>query len=120
MSTTGQHPSAPAGLRLDVDLGEPVPALAPFAPVSGLRMQVRYMVTDEQRSLLPGRSRAPAVIPPEAPLPQRGDVIYLSSTSAWGVELVVHEWLSPTDLNIEVWLTHVGSARERRPFGRTQ
>jgi hypothetical protein len=50
-------------------------------------------------------------LPPGAPLPREREVIYLSSTSAWSVELVVHEWLTPVDLRVEVWIRHVGSSR---------
>lgn len=87
-----------------------------------VRVFMRYMVPDDQRPLLPRRPRAPSLLPPEVPRPQRGDVVYLSSSSAWGVELVVYDWHSPVDLLLEVWLTHVGSSRARRAtgFGVTQ
>jgi hypothetical protein len=78
---------------------------------------IHLCVPDDQERHLPKRRRAPPYLPPGVPLPRVGEVIYLSSTSAWGVELVVHEWRTPTELRIEVWLTHVGSARHLRPPG---
>lgn len=81
------------------------------------RIEIHLCVPDEEEHLLPKRRRAPRYLPISAPLPRKGEVIYLSSTSAWGVELVIHEWRSPVDLRVEVWLTHVGNARHRRPPG---
>lgn len=104
---------------VDVDLGDLASASPDCSRESRVRVEVRYMVPDDQQRLLPRRMRAPEPLPAGAPLPQIGHVIYLSSTSAWGVEMVVHEWRSPLDLNIEVWITHVGSARHRRPPGFT-
>lgn len=56
-------------------------------------------------------------LPLEAPLPRIGEVIYLSSSSAWGVAMVIHEWRSAQDLRIELWLEHVHAARQQRPSG---
>lgn len=81
------------------------------------RIEIHLCVQDDEEHLLPKRRRAPRYLPLSAPLPRKGEVIYLSSTSAWGVELVIHEWRSPADLRVEVWLTHVGSARHKRPPG---
>lgn len=86
----------------------------PFATPS---VEIQLCVPDDQERHLPKRRRAPQYLPPTVPLPRQGEVIYLSSSSAWTVELVIHEWRSPTDLRIEVWITHLGGARERRPTG---
>jgi hypothetical protein len=80
-------------------------------------MRIHLCVPDDQKAHLPRRRRAPAFLPPGAPLPRTGEIIYLSSSSAWGVEMVIHEWLSPVDLRIEIWITYVGSSRSRRPPG---
>lgn len=80
-------------------------------------IKIHLCVPDDQKQFLPKRRRAPEYLPPSAPLPRIGELIYLSSSSAWGVELVIHEWLSPVDLHIEVWITHIGSSRSRRPDG---
>lgn len=86
-------------------------------PARRTNVEVRLCVPEDQQAHLPKRRRAPTTLPTHAPLPRQGEVIYLSSSSAWGVELVIHEWLSPVDLRVEVWITHVGSSRQRRPTG---
>jgi len=62
-----------------------------------------------------GKALLARPLPAGAPVPHRGDVVYLTSTSAWGVSLVVHEWLAGGRLRIEVWLEYVGAGRETRP-----
>ena len=57
----------------------------------------------------------PRVLPQGAPIPRVGELIYLNSTSAWMVSTVIHEWLAGGRLRVEVWIEHVGCARERRP-----
>jgi len=81
------------------------------------RIEIHLCVPDDEEQLLPKRRRAPRYLPIAAPLPRQGDVIYLSSSSAWRVEVVVHEWRTPVDLRIEVWLSHMGTSRHRRPPG---
>lgn len=66
---------------------------------------------------LPKRVRAPDVLPDGAPLPRQGDVIYLSPSSAWAVQMVIHEWDSAESVRVEVWLDHVSSSRHGRPTG---
>jgi hypothetical protein len=80
-------------------------------------IEVVFCVPDDQQLLLPRRRRAPRTVQPGVPIPRRGDLVYLSSTSAWAVSAVVHEWRSTVDLRIEVWLEHVGGARQHRPPG---
>jgi len=63
---------------------------------------------------LPDYRPAPDVLPQGSPIPRMGEFVYLSSTSAWVVRRVVHEWLSPTGLRIEVWLEWAGCARFAR------
>jgi len=85
-------------------------------------IEVHLCVPDEQRRFLPRRRRAPEYLPPNAPLPRAGEVVYMSSTSAWGVTMVVHEWRSPSELRIQVWLEHLprGGRATREDFGVTQ
>lgn len=47
-------------------------------------------------------------------LPRNGEVIYLTSTSAWVVVMVIHELLPGSDVRVEVWLEWVGAARQVR------
>lgn len=80
-------------------------------------VRVHLCVPDDQEAFLPRRRRAPPYLPANAPLPRKGEVIYLSSSSAWRVSLVIHEWRSPIDLHVEVWIEHIGAARLARPPG---
>jgi hypothetical protein len=82
-------------------------------------VQVRYCVPDDQEQFLPGRRRHPHPLPGNVPLPRVGELIYLSSSSAWAVASVVHEWRSPTELLVQLWLEHVGSSRQARAPGFT-
>lgn len=84
-------------------------------PVQQARVEVELCVPADQLSFLPEHRAAPFMLPAGVPVPHKGDVIYLSSTSAWGVMMVIHEWRSPLDLRIEVWIQLVGSARQIRP-----
>lgn len=90
--------------------------MAQAAPIEH-RIEVRYCVPDDQEHLLPSRRRAPQTMPLEAPIPRQGEVIYLSSSSAWTVSLVIHEWRGPKELRVELWLEHLGSSRYARPAG---
>jgi hypothetical protein len=87
-----------------------------------LSIRPHFCIPADQEVLLPKRRRAPVTLPAEAPLPRVGEVVYLSSTSAWTVSSIVHEWRSPHDLYIEIWLEYAGPARRaRRPdFATTQ
>jgi hypothetical protein len=80
---------------------------------------IHLCIPDDQEKHLPSRRRAPHYIPNGVPLPRQGEVVYLSSSSAWGVTMVIHEWRAPDDLHIELWLEHVGSSRHARPDGFT-
>jgi hypothetical protein len=75
-----------------------------------------------QERLMPRRSRAPKVLPLYAPLPRAGELIYLSSTSAWRVEGVLHEWLSQDLLRVAVLIHHHGQTHHihRPDFAVTQ
>jgi hypothetical protein len=81
------------------------------------QVQVHLCVPEDQQRYLPKRRRAPAHMPPNAPIPRQGEVIYLSSTSAWGVAMVIYVWQSPAELRVEVWLEHVSGALHARPTG---
>lgn len=87
--------------------------------ISKPEVRIHLCIPADQERHLPVRRRAPAYLPIDAPLPRQGEVIYLSSSSAWGVTMVIHEWISPVELRIELWLEHVGSARHARPTGFT-
>ena len=88
----------------------------PEAPTP-TNISIHLCIPDDQERHLPKRRRAPHFLPLDAPLPATGDVIYLSSTSAWVVRMRIHEWRSPQDLRIELWLEWVGSARHARVAG---
>lgn len=80
-------------------------------------LSVHLCVPDDQVRHLPKRRKAPESLPPNVPVPRQGDVIYLSRTSAWGVSVVVYDWIAPDALRIEVWLKHVGTAQSLHESG---
>lgn len=84
---------------------------------NGVKVQIHLCIPEDQKRHLPKRRRAPAYLPLNVPLPRHGEVIYLSSTSAWGVAMVIHEWQSPDELRVEIWLEHVSASRHARPTG---
>jgi hypothetical protein len=82
-----------------------------------IKVCVHYCVPEDQKRFLPKRIQVPKHHPAHAPVPRQGEVIYLSSASAWGVDGVIHEWRhNATELHVEVWLMHV-SSRHGRPSG---
>lgn len=83
------------------------------------QVEIHLCIPDDQERHLPKRRRAPRLLPNDAPMPRTGEVIYLSSSSAWIVRMVIHEWRSPHDLRIELWMDWIGSARHARPAGFT-
>jgi len=87
-----------------------------------LVLSVHLCIPEDQMVHAPKRRRAPHTLPEGAPLPRVGDFIYLASTSAWVVRRVVHDWRSPCELKIEVWLDWMGNARYARhvDFALTQ
>jgi hypothetical protein len=82
-----------------------------------ITVEIRFCVPDDQEQFLPRRRRHPSTLPGHAPLPRVGEVVYLSSSSAWGVTMVIHEWRSPSRLRVELWLEFVSGGRMRRPTG---
>lgn len=80
-------------------------------------LTVHLCVPDDQARHLPKRRKAPESLPPNIPVPRQGDVIYLSRSSAWAVSLVVHDWLAPDNLRIEVWLKHVANVQALQESG---
>jgi hypothetical protein len=76
--------------------------------------RVCLCVPEDQKRHLPRRHRA--AWPQGAALPRQGEVVYLSSSSAWGVTMVIHE-LRNGVLHTEVWLEHVSGSRHMRPTG---
>lgn len=85
-----------------------------------IRIELRPV--DEHVAMLPKRRRAPQFLPPHVPLPRQGEVIYLSSTSAWHVRNVLHEWLSPEYLHVTVLIEYQGQTHHvsRPDFAVTQ
>ena len=76
--------------------------------------EVRLCVTDDQVPHLPQGQPVPTLWPRGAPLPRDGEVIYLTSTSAWVVRMVIHEFLPGGALRHELWIEWVGAARHCR------
>lgn len=85
-----------------------------------LEVGVYLCVPESIKCHLPASMAAPAQLPPQAPVPRVGEVIYLSSASAWAVSQVIHEWRSPAQLHIEVWLEYLGGARIAPQAGMLQ
>ena len=74
-------------------------------------------VPEDQVQYLPKRRRAPVYLPADVPLPRQGEIVYLSSSSAWVVLSVIHEWRSHEHLRVEIWIEHVSGSRHARPPG---
>lgn len=64
-------------------------------------------VPEDQRCHLPAWRSAQMSLPAHFPTPRMGEVVYLEAGSAWGVCMVVHEWLAPNRMRTKVWLEHV-------------
>ena len=102
------------------NLGGPGPLRAP-------RGEVKLCVPDDQVPHLPSlvgtvyarTSSAGTSLdwPAGAELPKVGEVVYLSSTSAWGVTMVIHERRPGGAIAVQVWLEYVSSARMSVPDG---
>lgn len=85
---------------------------------SGVTVEMHYCIAEDQQRWMPKRRRAPPHMSPrDVPVPRQGEVVYLSSSSAWGVAMIIHEWHAPNHLRIEVWLEHLASSRQQRPPG---
>ena len=69
-------------------------------------------IPDDQLAHVPKGIAIP-VWPRGAHLPRKGDVIYLTSTSAWVVRIVIHEFVPCGAVRIELWVDWVGAARHR-------
>jgi len=104
-------------LTLDEAVGMPANHTQPPGNSDRVKVRTVFCVPEDQEKFLPKRRRAPAHLPVNAPLPRQGEVVYLSSSSAWAVSMVIHQWHAPTDLCIEVWLVHVATSRDSRPPG---
>lgn len=79
------------------------PTGAAAAPI----IEVQLCVPGSEARFLPTRRLAPDFLPPQAPLPRVDDIVYLSRRSSWKVWLLIHRWLAPDRLRIEVWIEHV-------------
>ena len=73
---------------------------------------VHLCIPDDQLAHLPEGLPIPAW-PAEFPTPRVGEVVYLTSTSAWLVRTVIHELLHG-DLRTEVWIERFAAARAYR------
>ena len=75
--------------------------------------RVIFCISDEQLPHFPSGQAMPTW-PAGAPVPQPGEVVYLSSTSAWAVRVVIHEFMRGGGVRTEVHLEWVGPARHPR------
>jgi hypothetical protein len=86
----------------------------PLASVTQLRadatVQIQLCVPTDQEQFLPPQCTLPLHLPAHAPVPRHGDVIYLDHTSAWGVAMVIHQWMTPSRPRIKVVLEHMPTA----------
>ena len=73
---------------------------------------VHLCISDEQLMHFPSGQAMPTW-PAGAPLPHAGEVIYLTSTSAWAVRIVIHEFMRGS-VRTEVHLEWIGAARHLR------
>ena len=73
---------------------------------------VHLCIPEEQLMHFPSGQAMPTW-PAGAPVPQSGEVIYLTSTSAWAVRIVIHEFMRG-GLRTEVHLEWIGAARHLR------
>lgn len=82
-------------------------------------VRVEIESLDDVTSPLPKRARR--FLPPGAPVPSRGDILYLTSTSAWRVHQVIHEWLGPSLLHVHLVCAHEGGTHygDRANFSLT-
>lgn len=85
--------------------------------LQGHTTAVRLCIPDDQLAHAEDLPAWALELPEGAPLPRRQDVLYLNSTSAWAVELVIHERVSRSLTMVEVWLTYMGAGRQRRDPG---
>jgi hypothetical protein len=92
------------------------PRMKTVSTVIPALLTVHLCVPDDQVRHLPRRRRAPERLPPNVPVPRMGDIVYLARTSAWGVTAVVHDWVAPDELRIEIWLNHIGTTAQHSGF----
>lgn len=72
-------------------------------------VEVVFRVPDDQMGHLPDGFCLEGCVPHGGFVPRRGDVVYLTPASAWGVAIVIHDWTSRERGRVEVWLEHVGA-----------
>lgn len=77
---------------------------------------VHLCIPDDQLVHFPNGHTMPTW-PQSAPTPRVGEVIYLTSTSAWAVSAIIHEIVHGGEVRVEVWLVWIGSARFARESG---
>lgn len=74
---------------------------------------VRLCIPEDQYVHLSHGQAVPSW-PEGVPVPRMGEVVYLSSTSAWAVAMVIYELLPGGHMRTEIWLEHVHAARHQR------
>ncbi len=92
------RPASRSGQRLQLDA----------MPVSS----VHLCIAEDQLCHFPRGQQVPTW-PASAPAPRTGEVVYLTSTTAWAVRIVVHELVHGC-LRTEVWLDWIGASRHAR------
>lgn len=84
------------------------------APRRAQGAAVHLCFPDDQLAHFPeGKSDVPRW-PLGVPAPRQGEVIYLTSASAWAVSLVIHELVFGGGVRTEIWLEWIGASRHRR------
>lgn len=75
---------------------------------------VAYLcIPDDQLQHLPKFGTVPKTMPAGSQLPRVGEVIYLTSASAWVVSIVIHEIVAGGGVRVELWIDWIGAARHK-------
>lgn len=78
--------------------------------------EAHLCIPEDQVQYLPPGQHVRTLWPSGAAIPKREDIVYLTSTSAWVVFIVVHELLDGgQDVRVELWLNWIGASRNSRP-----
>ena len=109
----------PAAARRQAGRGHGGTAVQPGAaraprPIASAEVaaSIHLCIPDDQLPHFPQGQALPAW-PAGVPWPRVGEVLYLSSTTAWAVCFVIHEFVHGA-LRTEVWLEWVGASRHVR------
>lgn len=93
------------------------PRAPEIPPTAGPRVVVTLRIPDDQLQYAHDIPMWALQLPPGSPVPRVGEVVYLSSTSAWAVGFVVHERLSRELTRVECVISYMGAARYLREPG---